>query len=80
MGKNKERSNLGEFIINFALVYSLFLGTIFVFYSMVRGLFPLYYHLIPFALFMGYFVWWVIDKLDKERIVNEHGTEVSNTI
>ncbi len=79
MGKNNERKSWKEFVVNFALVYSLIIGTIFVSYSIVRGLFPLYYHLIPLIIFIVYSIWWVADKLNKKWLFNESESRTKGT-
>jgi hypothetical protein len=60
-----------EFLVNFATLYSFVVGTVFVSYSMYRGLFPTYYYVIAVVLYLGYFLSWAIDK---KRYFNETGS------
>ena len=69
----ESRSNLREFIINFALIYSLIIGTTLVTYSIYRGLFGFWHYFIALTLFIGYLGWWVYDK---KRILNEQNTTI----
>ncbi len=68
---SKERGFMREFLINFALVYSLIIGIIFVTYSIYRGLFQPFYYFLVLIIFLFYFFSWVYDK---KRNLDEKGT------
>ncbi|MEK6861532.1 MAG: hypothetical protein AABY07_06185 [Nanoarchaeota archaeon] len=59
----KTRGFLGEFILNFALVYSTILGATLIPYAIYRGFFSPMYYLLAFVIFIVYFSFWTRDKI-----------------
>ena len=51
-----------EMLVNFALLYSFIIGTIFISYSIYRGLVNPFLYLFPLILFIVYLTFWVKDK------------------
>ena len=53
---------LRELWVNFALLYSFILGTLFVSYSIYRGFYNFSVYTLAFVSFLIYLTFWIVDK------------------
>ena len=54
---------LRELLVNFALIYSLIVGIIFISYSIYRGIYNSFIYGFAIAIFLIYLTFWIIDKV-----------------